>query len=213
MNINKSIPESFKSKINLNSLSGYYPGSSNIYIPLISVEYEYKTAYNDKIYDPVWSGTAEGKSSISDFNKNSARINLLSTSIVQRFTGRFSIDAFYSAQYIDNKIYAKTDLKKISPPLTKEWSIKLNYDPTNLPYGFRSHGYLGFSSYWDPAISMQRDDHDKGNRLYGWIAGYEFDLKYLGGELKIVKNYSADIKTLIEAADKYTYEFSFFVRI
>ena len=69
------------------------------------------------------------------------------------------------------------------------------------------------SWYWDPAIAVHRDKPDKGNALYGWILGAEFDLKYIGVDFKTEYNFSTELKKLMEASDKWALEGSLFLRI
>ena len=213
MNLKGNKSESIRTEINVNSLVGLFEDVSNIYYPVVTIGYENKNSYNDEPYDAVWVGDTSGKSDSSDFKQESARLNIFSIGAKQKIFTRFSIEGFCGVQYIDEDIYSKTDLKKIDPPLVKEWYAEFKYDPTIASYGFNSDIYFGISRYWDPSVSMQRDDMEKGDGIYGWVFGYEVNLTYIGGDIRVIYNYSADLKTLVESADKFAFEASLYVRI
>ena len=211
-NMNKSEITSFKTDISVNSLLAMKYNVSNRYLPLVKVSFESLKAYNDQSYDPVWVGSTEGKTGSTSFKRDSARLNIASIDVTQRFLRDFSMEGFYSAQYISKDIYSKTTGRKINPPVTNEWMLRLNYDPRR-NYNFRSNPFIAVSSYWNPGLSAQRNSSRKGNTVYGWSTGYMFDLYLIGGEFKTQYNYSKELKTLTETVDKVSMSFNIFARL
>jgi hypothetical protein len=211
MNINRHNFESFKTSVDLTKTAGYFYDVQNAYYPSAMFRYEYSSAYNDQPYDAVWVHSP--KDDTVPYSNNSAKLNIASLQISQKIWDRFSAEGLYSVQYISDDIYSKTDNHKINPPVTKEWYLKLNCRVGTSNDKFRSDIFIGRSWYWDPAVSVQRNNHSKGNGIYGSVFGYICDFKYIGGEIKIKYNFSSDLKTLVETSDKYSMDFGFFLRI
>lgn len=214
MNIDDGKPESTKASVTINQVLAFVMDTGSIYFPVITAGYENTTAYNDEIYDPVWVGSPSGKGTTASYPKDSAKLNIYSLTVKQRFAGVFIAEAFIGAQHISKKLYTKeNNPRRINISKAKEWYLLLSYDPLTAPDQFRLKTYTGMSWYWDPAVRIHRDNPGKGNALYGWIIGCDFDLIYFGGEIKAEYNYSGDLKKLVEASDKWAVEGSLFVRI
>ncbi len=213
MNIDEGRPESTKVSVTVNQVLGFVMDTKSIYFPVITAGYENSAAYNDELYDPVWVNSPANKGDTASYAKDSARLQVYSLKVNQRFAEVFTIEGFLGAQYITDEIYTKSDEKKINVSKAKEWYILLSYDPIALPDQADFKAYTGMSWYWDPAVSIHRDDPGKGNAVYGWILGCDFDFVHFGGDMKTEYNFSSDLKKLVEASDKWAVEGSLFVRI
>lgn len=211
MNISDGKPESTKLAIELNPVIGFVTDVSNIYIPLATLGLERTAAYNDKPYDSVWVKTP--KNTTAAYTENSAKLYLISLKLVQRLSDLFTIEGFADAQYIDKKIYTKTDSQKIKVTKSKEWYVLLNFDPVTAADAVKFKAFTGMSWYWDPAIAIHRKKPDKGNALYGWVLGAECDFNNFGADFKTAYNFSTELKKLLEASDKWSVEGSIFLRI
>jgi hypothetical protein len=211
MNLDNNKPESTKVAVTLNQALAFVTDTSSIYFPVMNLGLERTAAYNDKPYDSVW--VDKPKDTSTNYKRDEAVLNIVSFDITQRFAQSFTIKGFLGAQYITEDIYAKTDDKKINVSKAKEWYVVLSYDPITTPDQGKIKAYTGISWYWDPAVTIHRDDPDKGNSLYGWIIGCDLDFNHFGGDLKAEYNYSDDLKKLIEASDKWSVEGSIFLRI
>lgn len=215
MNIDGGRPESTKTSVALNQVLGFVTDTKSIYFPLITLGYENTSAYNDELYDPVWVNTPALKGTTASYPKDSAKLNIYSLTVNQRFAEVFTIEGFLGAQYITDDLYTKEtgNEKKINISKAKEWYLLLSYDPVTSPDQFRFKAYTGMSWYWDPAVRVHRKNPGKGNAVYGWIIGCDFDLIHFGGDMKAEYNFSNDLKKLVEAADKWAVEGSLFARI
>lgn len=180
----------------------------------LKLRYEYSAAYNDELYDSVWVKCPKD-STDENYKKDSARLNVLSILLYYRMTDNFSFDASTGFQKISKDIYTKESpaaSAKIDVTPVKEWSLILNYEPANTGI-VHFKAYTGISRFWDPAVSIHRNTTKSGNSIYGWIMGFDLDLKYVGAELKTDYNFSRELKILVEASDKWAVEGSLFVKI
>ncbi|HOP63700.1 MAG TPA: hypothetical protein PK358_01575 [Spirochaetota bacterium] len=214
MNIDEGRPESTKVSVELNQGLGFIMDTKSIYFPAITLGYENTAAYNDELYDPVWVDTYTNKGTSAHYDKDSARLHVYSLKVNQRFARSFTVEGFLGAQYITDEIYTKeNNPEKIDVSKAKEWYILLSYDPIAKADEATMKAYTGVSWYWDPAIMIHRNNPEKGNAVYGWIIGCNFDIVHFGGDMKAEYNFSSDLKKLVEAADKWAVEGSLFVRI
>lgn len=211
MNVDNNKPESTKTSVTLNQALAFVMDTSNIYFPMINIGYERTASYNDKPYDSVW--VKEPKETSTDYDRDKAVLNIASIDIIQRFAESFTIEGFFGAQYITDDIYTKTEGEKINVSKGKEWYIILSYDPISAADQAKIKAYTGASWYWDPALAIHRDNPEKGNSLYGWIIGCDFDFIYFGGDLMAEYNFSSELKKLVETSDKWAVEGSLFLRI
>jgi hypothetical protein len=211
MNIDGGRPESTKASVGINPVLGFVTDVSSIYFPLIYIGYERTTAYNDEPYDLVWADNP--KNTVTDYKKDSATLNVFSLKINQRLSKLFTVEGFIGAQYITDDIYTKTDEKKINVSAAKEWYLLISYEPVAAPNSMKGKAYTGMSWYWDPAVAIHRDNSEKGNAVYGWILGAEFDLIFIGADFMAEYNFSSELKKLVETSDKWAIEGSLFFRI
>ncbi len=214
MNIGNGKPESTKVDLEITNLIGYIKDVSNPYIPQVTLGYENIAAYNDQAYDAVWVKTPVGKIASTGYDRDSAKLHILSLKIIQRVGRLFTLEGFYGAQYINKNLYTKTDSSKIDVSKSKEWYFLFNLDPKkDTADTVKFKAYTGISWYWDPAIAIHRNKPDKGNAVYGWILGAEVDFKNYGADFKTEYNYSSELKKLMETTDKWAVEGSIFLRI
>lgn len=213
MNFDDGRPESVKVDITLNPFIAFFGVNQSVYFPVIETGFEYSAAYNDELFDSVWVKTPEGKDIDTDYSRDKAKLLLLSLNVTQRLSRYFTAEGSGSLQYITEKIYERNEGDKIDPAPAKEWYLILNIDPLRAPDTAGFKAYTGLSWYWDPAISIHRNNPDKGNDIYGWIIGCEMDLVIFGGEVSAQRNYSKDLRMLAETADKWSVEGSLFFRI
>ena len=213
MNVADGKPETTKASVELNPIIAFVTDVKSIYMPVMFLGYERTKAYNDEPYDSVWAKTASGKSDTENYGQDSAILNVFSFKIKQRLSELFTAEGFVGAQYVSDDIYTKTTGKKIDVAAAKEWYVLLNFEPVSEPDAMKGKAYTGMSWYWDPAIAIHRDNPDKGNAVYGWILGAEFDLIYIGADFKTEYNFSSELKKLMEASDKWAIEGSLFLRI
>lgn len=208
MNINKEgKAESTKAEVGINKVVGFVTDLSNPYLPLLFIGFERTAAYNDEPYESVWVGDPAAD------KKDSAIYYSLSLRLTQRFSELFTLEGLYSAQYITKEIYTKTTDQKIDVSKSKEWYIKLNLDPVRKPDTSGFKAYTGMSWYWDPAVAIHRNKPSKGNAVYGWILGANVDFVMFGAELMVERNFSSELKKLLETTDKWAVEGSLFFRI
>lgn len=213
MNLDDGKPESIKVDLTLNPLIYLFGVNQSIYFPVINTGVEYSAAYNDEPFDSVWVKTPDGKDAGTDYSKDKAKLLLFTLSINQRLSHYFTIEGSGSLQYITEKIFQKGNMDKIDPALAKEWYVLINLDPVkaeNSP-GFKA--YTGMSWYWDPAVSIHRNNPGKGNSVYGWIIGAEFEFFMFGAGITAQRNFSRDLRILTETADKWSVEGNLFFRI
>ena len=213
MNFDDGKPESIKIDVKLNPFISFFGVNQSIYFPVIETGFEYSAAYNDEPFDSVWVKTPAGKDINTDYSKDRAKLLLLSINLTQRFSKNFTIESSGSLQYITEEIYTKSEGEKINTAPVKEWYILLNIDPVRAPGSAGAKGYTGMSWYWDPAVSIHRNNPEKGNDIYGWIIGCEIDFVIFGGEVSAQRNYSKDLRMLTETADKWSAEGSLFFRL
>ncbi|MFA5519442.1 MAG: hypothetical protein WDA74_09315 [Spirochaetota bacterium] len=213
MNFDNGIAESVKLDLTLNPFLYLLGVNQSIYFPAIVTGFDYSAAYNDELFDPVWVKTTAGKDANTDYSKDRAKLLLFSLSITQRLTKYFTVEGSGSFQYITKKIYKKIDGDKINPPLGKEWNLLINLEPLKTYESIAFKAYTGMSWYWDPAISIHRTNPDRGNAIYGWIIGCEFELFMLGAGITAQRNFSKDLRMLSETADKWSVEGNLFFRI
>lgn len=213
INFDKGIPESIKLDLTLNPFLYLFGIGQSIYFPAIVTGFDYSAAYNDEPFDPVWVKTTTGKDANTDYSKDRAKLLLFSLSITQRLTKYFTIEGSGSFQYITKKIYKKNNSDKINPPLGKEWNLLINLDPLKTSESLAFKACTGMSWYWDPAISIHRTNPGKGNAIYGWIIGCEFELFMFGAGITAQRNFSRDLRMLSETADKWSVEGNLFFRI
>lgn len=213
MNFDDGMPESVKVDLTLNPLLAFFGVNQSIYFPVIETGFEYTAAYNDEPFDSVWVKTPAGKDISTDYSKDRAKLLLLTLNITQRLSKNFTVEGSGSLQHITEKIYKKSNDQKIDPAIGKEWYLLLNIDPVRAAHGGGYKGYTGMSWYWDPAVAIHRDKPEKGNDIYGWIIGCEVDLIIFGGEIVAQRNFSRDLRMLVETADKWSIEGSLFFRI
>ncbi len=212
MNIDEGKPESIKTDIAINPIIAFVKDISNPYIPLAFIGVERTAAYNDEIYDAVWVNKV--KIPALDYPKDTATLNILSLKLIQRLSTYLTVEGFYAAQYITEDIYTKADNKPIDVSVTKEWYLRINFDPIKGTYGDATlKAFTGISWYWDPAIAIHRDSPDKGYDVYGWILGAEANFKHFGADFTTEYNFSTELKKLIETSDKWAVEGSVFFRI
>jgi len=210
VNINDERPEYSQIDININKLVSIFDKTKKTKKWKLKLRYEYTRAYNDELYDSVWVKTPKDPS-VEDYAKDSAKLNVASILLYYRLTENFSFDAMAGFQKISQDIYSKETSEKINVSPVKEWYILLNYEPMDTGIA-HFKAYTGMSCYWDPAVEIHRDSKS-GYSIYGWIIGFNLDLKYIGAELKADYNFSNELKKLVEASDKWAVEGSLFLKI
>jgi hypothetical protein len=213
INIHDDRPEYTKVDISINKLISLIEDSKKPKTWDIKLRYEYSAAYNDELYDSAWAKRPKD-TTFDNYTKDSAKLNVASLLLYYRLTDNFTFDALIGFQKISQDIYTKEPVAastKIDVSPVKEWYLLFNYEP--LPDGIATFkAYTGMSWFWDPAVSIHRDKKS-GNGIYGWVIGFDLDLKYVGVELKANYNFSSELKKLVEASDKWAVEGSVFARI
>ncbi len=215
VNADKSSIEEMKVSVNATMVYTFFSvnAKKSIFLPQIELTYEYIEAYNDDPWDAVWVGDTTGKTSYMDSSeKNSAVLNLLSLKLNQRLSKNFTTETQFTFQYITDDIYLKEESEKIDPSVLKEFHFLFAYEPVLDNTTFKFKLYTGVSWYWDPAVAIHRET-GSGYDLWGWILGLDFGTDTIGLESKVVYNYSTELRKLVEAADKWSFEGSLFFRI
>ena len=188
-------------------------------LPKITVTYKMLNLYNDEPYDAVWVKSASGKSdSMPDSGKDTAQLRTLSASLEKWVGKRLVINAYAELQRTSEKLIDKRTVRASNPagdelhvaPL-REAYVSAGYnivakDPTQ-----RLMIYFGLSRFWDPAIPVHRDS-GYGYSLTGWYASLTWEAPIAGAELKVARNYSSELRKLVETADKYMLEASVYGR-
>ncbi len=70
----------------------------------------------------------------------------------------------------------------------------------------------GWSRFWDPAIAVHRESGD-GYSVDGWIFKIDYSMPFGGAHFMVNKNYSQELRKLIEATDKLAIEGCIYLKI
>lgn len=221
LNVNASTTadrlESTSFDIEINSMIELFTEPMSPFIPRVSIGYKYVRLYNDEAYDAVWVGSVyqnDGvtlkSSAMSDSEKDRASLHALRLGLVQHLADKLTIDIFVAIQKTPEDLYDKQDNKKIRQAIIKEFKAEAGFNLFTLFDMKKYHKLIlsyGWSSFWDPGIAFHRESGD-GYRIYGWTCALEYKSFWGGAEIRGYRNYSPELRRLIEAADKYSFEVS-----
>ena len=204
--------ERFSFGLHVNPFFNLLTGNTRSNIPELVITYTLLRLYNDEQYDAVWVKTlpedpVAGK---TGDEKNEASLHTVSLLLYRTFAERAKISLFVETQKPDQILIEKRTGEKLDFPVAREMYARVDIDY------FKQKEIdlvlsLGISRFWDPAIPIHRETgHDYW--ITGGFIGTSFSLPFCGIELKAVKNYSQELRKLVEAADKWAFEGSLFIR-
>ncbi len=188
------------------------------------IGYKLLRLYNDEPYDAVWvdSPYTTGGSLKTDFMPASERdkgnLHTMSAELETRLWKYFLLTLYTEFQHIPDNIYDKRDNKKIDPAPAREARAMLAFSPFAATPSDRDSNpdlfviSFGMSSFWDPGIAVHRES-GSGYRITGWLLAIDFNWNFLSLDLAVYKNYSDELRKLVEAADKYAFEFSVDIKL
>lgn len=182
------------------------------YVPKLIITYKMLNLYNDKPYDYVWVNSMTGKSyDMSESGREHAKLNTLNLTLKENFLN-FLI-AEFSTEFqdatktlIDKRTSEKLDM---NPVREIKGIIGVNFFGLNSVQALLLN--IGISRYWDPAIPVQRAS-GSSYILYGGFCSIQYQHPIAGAELKVAYNYSQELRRLVETADKWMFEGSFYAR-
>lgn len=180
------------------------------YIPQTTIGYRQYHKYNDEPYDPVWVGTASGKSNtMSDSLKQHATLYTYYIILTKNFAN-FFLSGSIELQHVDKTLVDKRTEQNVSLPLMRLWWAKVGYDLMDKP-GWDLIVWFGVNKLYDPAMSYhsKHSDNDTG----GWFAMIDGTSPHTTLSIKASYNDYSELDRLIEAVDKYVIEASASFRI
>ncbi len=193
----------------------------NPLIPEVTIGYKQINLYNDEGFDPVWVSSfyipnlnTIKDGTMTDSNKDEAQLQLYTLLLTKNF-GNIVIPRFYmEMQRTDKTLIDKRTMEKIDIDPIKDMRIDIGINF----FGFFDFKYQtliisgGWSRFWDPAIAVHRES-GTGYSVDGWIFKIEYNMPFGGAHFMVNKNYSKELRKLIEATDKLAIEGSLFLRI
>ncbi len=211
--------ESSSMEIGLNELIENFTDPFPAIMPKFKIRYKYINLYGDQAYDSVWVGSEyQSDNSVKtafmdDDEREEANLQTIRISIAENLLNILYIDFSSEYQRVSDDIYDKMENDEISVKKIKEMRGMVGIDF----FGFSKNSLnklilsYGMSKYWDPAIAIHRDS---GNSLSvtGWILMLDWSIPWGGAQLKMNRNYSDELKKLLEATDKTCYEASIYFR-
>jgi len=188
-------------------------------LPKITVTYKILNIFNDEPYDAVWVKTAAGKSdSMDNSGKEKAQLRTLSAAVEKRFGNRIVFNAFAELQKPSQKLIEKRTVTDANPggdeikfALMREMYASAGYNLLAKNPGQLLLVNFGLSRFWDVAIPVHRES-GFGYAVTGWFASLSYEKAVYGAEFKVSRNYSNELRKLVETTDKYMIEGSLFGR-
>lgn len=205
----------------INEAVGYISKNLSRSFPQLTITYKQLNLFNDQLYDPVWvdsyyiTGTATPKSSaMSDAERESAKLYTLSAGMKGYLGNYFYIDLLAEAQKPNQDLVSRMTQRKIEYSLWRDMRALLGYNwlGQRINTGSFFLTSFGVSRYWDPAIPIHRDS---GSGYHVWGGVFQMEGRIfagsvpLGMQFQVSRNYSPELRRMVETVDKWIYEGSF----
>ncbi len=217
----KNEMESLSVGIIVNEIAGFVNKKMGDSYPQLSITYKQLNLFNDRLYDPVWvksyyiSGTSIPKSStMSDSEREEAKLYTLSVGLKGFIGDYFFIDLLAEAQKPGADLVSRLTKSKINYAVWRDLRAMAGYNflGPRINQGEMLLASLGMSRFWDPAIPIHRSS-GTSYHVYGGIFKLEgrtfiFDIPF-GMELLVSRNFSPELRRMVETVDKWVYEGSF----
>ncbi len=204
--------ERFAFGLHINPFVSLFTGNPNSKVPQLVVTYRLLRLYNDEEYDAVWvkelpDDPLAGK---TEDEKKEASLHTVSFQVYRTFSERTKISLFVETQKPDEKLIDKRTGETLDFPVAREMYARADFDyftQEEIDLVFS----LGISRFWDPAIPVHRES-GSDYWIFGGFIGTSFNMSFWGIEFKAIKNYSQEMRKLVESADKWAFEGSLFLR-
>ncbi|TAL33448.1 MAG: hypothetical protein EPN93_13795 [Spirochaetes bacterium] len=199
--------------VKVNSLVGSFVKISP-YVPVFTVTFKRLNLYNDEPFDAVWVKSAAGKSSVMDDSlKEQAALDTLSFLLTENLFGHIFLSGYVELQRPTEKLISKRTNEEVAFALMREWYASIGYNFLGKRADREGRDLIlavGVSSLWDVAIPVHRE-RGSGYDLMGGFASLNFSSPVVGAEIKGAYNYAPELRKLVEIADKFMIEGSFYV--
>ncbi len=218
--------ESLSVGIKVNGVVDMFGGALPPLVPEITVTYKKLRLYNDEPYDAVWvrSAFVEGTTvpkgpGMSDGQKDGAVLNTLSFLAKENLFYRLYIDVYVefqrpSAPLVDKRTVTASDPggDELDVSALREiyGAVGYNFLGTKARDGYLLLLSLGVSRFWDPAIPVFREE-GTGYHLHGMFVSASFTSPFAGLDFRVIRNYSPELRRLVETADKLALEGSAYI--
>lgn len=229
--------ESYSTGLHINNTLGYlFKAAKHPYVPQLEITYKELKMFQDEAYETMWVGSAfyeingvkyRKTNAISDDFRETAKLRTLAFSLTQNFGNFIMLKGYAEFQKPNADLVEKRTVDEQKDPdgdtlnfaKTRELRAEIGIDWFRL---FNTGQYqrlittLGVSSYWDPAIPIHRDpvdsEVDDNYRLNGFMFKINYEYTFAGIEIKVARNYSEELRKLVETSDKTMIEASLFMR-
>ncbi len=190
-------------------------------IPELTAGYKQIALYNDAPYDPVWVEDYYigqlinlKNSEMRESSRDHAKLRLYTLLLEEDVKNILFASYYIEFQGTDKTIVDKRTNEDIDVKPVKDMYAVLG---VNL-FGFTDAKNVrfklsgGWSNFWDPAVAVHRDS-GSGYSVNGWIFKAEFNMPLGGFYFMVNKNYSEELRKLVEATDKLALEGCLYLRI
>jgi len=188
--------------------------------PQLTLTYKQLNLFNDRLYDPVWvesyymSDGSPKTSAMNDAERDEAKLYTLSAGMKGYLGNYFFIDLFAEAQKPSAELVSRVTKSKINYAVWRDLRALAGYNflGDRLNTGSFLLASFGFSRFWDPAIPIHRDS---GDNYHVWGGVFQLEGRVfagsvpLGMQFQVSRNYSPELRRMVETVDKWVYEGSF----
>lgn len=204
----------------INEMIAYVNKNMGRSFPQLTVTYKQLNLFNDRLYDPVWvdsyylSDGSPKSSTMPDSERDAAKLYTLSAGLKGFMGNWFYMDLYAEAQKPSADLVSRVTQSKVNYAVWRDLRALVGYNflGSSINTGNMLVASLGMSKYWDPAIPIHRDS-GTNYHVYGGIFQLEGRIFAggvpLGMEFRVSKNYSPELRRMVETVDKWVYEGSF----
>jgi hypothetical protein len=217
--------ESYSIGMKLNNAFGFFmPILKKSYFPQVKLVYKELDLYNDMPWDTLWvnsnklsDGITNKTMAMSDDDRESSKLRTFSIIVTENLNNLLFIDYLVEFQKTTETLIEKTTGNELEFAKVREMHLSVGLDFFKM---LKVKGYnkfittIGLSSYWDPSVPIHRETTtlEDNYKLYGWFFATKWEYTFAGMEFKVSKNYSDELRKLVETSDKYMIETSLFMR-
>lgn len=220
LNVNSTVRssemESLAVGLLINQVVGFINENAGEAMPKLTITYKQIRLFNDEAYDPVWVGSVyyfggEKTPEMPDDAREEAKLHTLSVQLAGNIAQYLYYDFFSEFQRPDETLYDRQTSEEIDYSPVREFRAILgwNFMGANVQQGEMFVASAGVSRYWDPAIRIHRDSGE-GYAAWGGMFMLEGRLFVygvpLGFSATVSRNYSGELRKLVETVDKWVYE-------